>query len=84
MLYFLIDATTSREQFLPFEHILGTLVHEMTHNKIGPHSAAFYQLMEELYTEVEKDMANGITPAGTLNYVAFSGTAHHLGCSAGE
>lgn len=58
-------------------------MHEITHNKIGPHSAEFYKLMEELYTEVEKDMANGVTAAGKLNCAAFTGTAHRLGCSAG-
>jgi hypothetical protein len=74
----------SRDTFLPFEHVLGTLVHEITHIQIGPHSAAFYSLMEELYSEVERDMAGGLTLAGTLNYAAFSGTAHRLGCSAGN
>eukprot|EP00603_Paraphysomonas_imperforata_P011933 CAMPEP_0114459936 /NCGR_PEP_ID=MMETSP0104-20121206/5475_1 /TAXON_ID=37642 ORGANISM="Paraphysomonas imperforata, Strain PA2" /NCGR_SAMPLE_ID=MMETSP0104 /ASSEMBLY_ACC=CAM_ASM_000202 /LENGTH=240 /DNA_ID=CAMNT_0001632609 /DNA_START=246 /DNA_END=964 /DNA_ORIENTATION=- len=39
--------------------------------------------MEELYTEVEKDMANGVTAVGKLNYAAFTGTAHRLGCGAG-
>ena len=74
----------SREVFLSFEEILGTLIHEITHIKISPHSAEFYKLMEDLYAEVEKDMAAGLTAVGTLNYVAFSGTAHRLGCSTGN
>mmetsp|Transcript_9029 Transcript_9029/g.16943 ORF Transcript_9029/g.16943 Transcript_9029/m.16943 type:complete len:158 (-) Transcript_9029:1041-1514(-) len=78
-----LRTSENRESFLPFEHVLGTLVHEITHIKIGPHSADFYKLMEELYTEVEKDMANGVTAVGKLNYAAFTGTAHRLGCGAG-
>ncbi len=68
---------------LPFEDVLGTLVHEVTHIQVGPHSADFYKLMEELYCEVERDMAGGLTAAGTLNYSAFSGSARRLGCSSG-
>lgn len=30
--------------FLPYEQLLDTLLHELCHMKIGPHSAEFYQL----------------------------------------
>ena len=39
--------------FLPWHCLLGTLVHELTHNEIGEHSASFYTMMEKLYDEVE-------------------------------
>ena len=34
--------------FMEWHDILGTLVHELTHNTIGSHSADFYALMDEL------------------------------------
>lgn len=39
--------------FLPWESVLGTLVHELTHNEIGEHSAEFYKTMEKVYDEVD-------------------------------
>lgn len=39
--------------FLPWESVLGTLVHELTHNEIGEHSAEFYKTMEKIYDEVD-------------------------------
>jgi len=47
------------ERFFPYEHILGTMLHELCHNVIGPHNAAFYKLLDEITEEVERDMANG-------------------------
>ena len=39
--------------FLPWQSILGTMIHELTHNEIGEHSAEFYTLMDKVYDEVE-------------------------------
>lgn len=39
--------------FLPWHSVLGTLVHELTHNEIGEHSAEFYKAVDKLYDEVE-------------------------------
>lgn len=39
--------------FLPWHSLLGTLVHELTHNEIGEHSAEFYKAVDKLYDEVE-------------------------------
>ena len=39
--------------FLPFVNILGTLLHELVHNEIGPHNERFYKLLDTLWTEVE-------------------------------
>lgn len=35
-------------QFLSRDEIIDTMIHELTHNKIGPHNAAFKKLMNEL------------------------------------
>lgn len=44
---------TNRDQFLPFEEIMCTLLHELVHNTIGPHNKAFYALYYELVRECE-------------------------------
>lgn len=49
--------------FLPFEHCLGTMIHELVHMEIGPHSAEFYKAMDALWDEVEKDMTGNLTNA---------------------
>ena len=36
-------------RFFDFNHVLGTMLHEMTHNIHGPHNAAFYKLLDELW-----------------------------------
>ena len=41
--------------FFPFEHILGTLLHEITHITVGPHNKKFYKLLDELTEECERD-----------------------------
>ena len=37
--------------FFDFEHVLGTMLHEMVHNHHGPHNATFYKLLDQ-YMEV--------------------------------
>jgi hypothetical protein len=51
----MIRLREARDQFtfLPWHSLLGTLVHELTHNEIGAHSAEFYKMMETVYDEVE-------------------------------
>jgi DNA-dependent metalloprotease WSS1 len=34
--------------FYPWEHILGTMLHEITHNVRGPHDRVFYKILDEL------------------------------------
>merc|ERR1712072_519611 len=53
-----------RDSFFPFEHILGTMLHELCHNEIGPHNAAFYKLLDDITGEVERDMSNGVFGSG--------------------
>ena len=38
----------SKGEFLPFESVLGTMLHELCHNHIGPHNQSFYALLDEL------------------------------------
>lgn len=46
--------------FLPFESALDTLLHELVHNEIGPHSAKFFKKWDELRAECEKLMSEGM------------------------
>ncbi|CAL5229206.1 g12489 [Coccomyxa viridis] len=54
----------SKEQYLPYEAIIGTMLHELCHNEIGPHNALFYQLLDKITLELEEYMAKGITGTG--------------------
>ncbi|RCH83377.1 hypothetical protein CU098_007744 [Rhizopus stolonifer] len=51
-------------QFLEYEDILGTMLHEMAHIKRGPHDEQFYKLLDELKAETEVLMASGYTGEG--------------------
>ncbi|KAJ9511240.1 hypothetical protein QJQ45_017165 [Haematococcus lacustris] len=53
-----------RTLFFPFEHVLGTLLHELVHNVQGPHNSVFYKLLDELNDECDELMAKGITGSG--------------------
>eukprot|EP00250_Pteridium_aquilinum_P004580 c14788_g1_i1 orf=80-1162(+) len=47
-------------EFLPYEALVGTMLHELTHNEHGPHDAKFYKLLDEITKECEDLMAKGI------------------------
>ncbi|CAI5465953.1 unnamed protein product [Closterium sp. Yama58-4] len=64
------------DSFFPYEHVLGTMLHELTHIERGPHDAKFYKLLDELNEECDDLIARGIT--GT----PFVGSGHRLGSSA--
>ena len=53
-----------RSRFFPYEFCLGTMLHELVHNEVGPHNAKFYKLLEELRTECAQLLAKGITGTG--------------------
>lgn len=36
------------DKFLPYEAIVGTMLHELCHNDVGPHNAQFYKLLDEI------------------------------------
>jgi hypothetical protein len=50
--------------FFPLTELLGTMLHELTHNIHGPHNGNFYSYMGELRTEMENLMARGYTGDG--------------------
>ncbi|KAK4510056.1 Na+/H+ antiporter [Mucor velutinosus] len=60
-------------QFLEYEDILGTLLHEMAHIVRGPHDEHFYKLLDELKQETELLMASGYRGDG------FFSDGHLLG-----
>lgn len=51
-------------EFLPLHSLLGTMLHELTHNKIGPHNDSFNKYMRGMVNELETMMANGFTGSG--------------------
>lgn len=45
--------------FLPLSDIIGTFLHELTHNIHGPHDEKFYSFLEKLQTSYENNQYNG-------------------------
>lgn len=57
--------------FLSRDEVLGTLFHELAHNKIGPHNAAFHALVEELkdkFYELELKRSGQVSMGGVRVY----------------
>ena len=55
--------------FIPFRNLVGTMLHELIHNDIGPHNAAFYKMYDALweeYEELENSGKLGNGPDGTF------------------
>lgn len=50
--------------FIPYDQVLDTMLHELCHNAHGPHNASFYKLWDELRKECEDLMNKGITGSG--------------------
>jgi len=48
-------STAKSLNFYPYEHIVGTLLHELVHIEHGPHAGPFYKLLEQITTECEND-----------------------------
>lgn len=51
-------------EFIPYEALVGTMLHELTHNEHGPHDAKFYKLLDEITKECEDLMVKGISGTG--------------------
>lgn len=67
-------------ELFPFEHALGTMLHELTHIVHGPHNAKFYALLDELENECDKLMDSKVGGSGAgfdLPGVKLSGEAHN-------
>ncbi|TVY25235.1 DNA-dependent metalloprotease [Lachnellula hyalina] len=56
-----------KDQFLPLEHVVDTMLHELAHNVIGPHNAAFHALWDQLRKEYDALMSKGYTGEGFLS-----------------
>jgi len=56
-----------KNQFLPAEEVLDTMLHELSHNVIGPHNAEFHALWDQLRSEYEALVAKGYTGEGFLS-----------------
>lgn len=50
--------------FIPYEQVLDTMLHELCHIQHGPHNAQFYKLWDELRLECEELVSKGITGTG--------------------
>ncbi|KAM0918364.1 hypothetical protein ACQ4PT_008924 [Festuca glaucescens] len=61
--------------FIPYEEVLDTMLHELAHNARSPHDAQFYKLWDELRKECEELVSKGITGPGQ----GFDGTGRRLG-----
>ncbi|KAJ9615668.1 hypothetical protein H2200_001744 [Cladophialophora chaetospira] len=53
-------------QFLPFENVVDTMLHELCHIVIGPHNSAFNALWDKLRDEHEALLRKGYTGEGFL------------------
>lgn len=62
--------------FFPLTELLGTMLHELSHNIHGPHDDKFYSYMGKLRRELEDLMAQGFTGSG------FFSSGNKLGSSA--
>lgn len=51
----------SKSNFFPYEHLLGTLCHELAHNVHGPHDDKFYKFLDELQDYLENLPSNGLS-----------------------
>ena len=63
---------TDEFQFLSMESILGTMLHELTHNLFGPHDKKFYDKLDELIGRQWVIEQRGL-------YDTFLGNGHRLG-----
>ena len=68
----------SGSDFYDYHHIVGTLLHELTHNKHHNHSAEFYAFLDNLWKETEELMSKGIKGAGS-HVESFAGKGKSLG-----
>jgi hypothetical protein len=56
-----------KNQFLPLEQVVDTMLHELSHNIHGPHDAKFHALWDQLRKEYEGLLSKGYTGEGFLS-----------------
>ncbi|PIL31401.1 hypothetical protein GSI_06102 [Ganoderma sinense ZZ0214-1] len=59
-----LRAPHAPDTFLPEENVLGTMLHELTHNVHGPHDAAFYKFLSGLEDEYDALRRSGYAGEG--------------------
>lgn len=74
-----VRSPNSPDVFLPYETILGTLLHELAHIEVGPHDARFYKLLDELNEECDELIAGGNDGTGSGNSGSFAGRGRRVG-----
>ncbi|KAI3647943.1 hypothetical protein MP228_008164 [Amoeboaphelidium protococcarum] len=71
------------DEFIDRHDLIGTTLHELTHNVHSAHDDKFYRYLDELYTEWEKLTMSGLyqftDTAFKESYLAFTGTGYRLG-----
>lgn len=67
---------SNERSFYPLTELLGTMLHELSHNKHGPHDDKFYKYMGELRSELEVLMAEGFTGDGFFSQGKTLGKSH--------
>ncbi|KAL5707086.1 hypothetical protein ACHQM5_025177 [Ranunculus cassubicifolius] len=63
------------QDFIPYNQVLDTMLHELCHNAHGPHNASFYKLWDDIRKECEELMSKGVTGTGE----GFDCTGRRLG-----
>ncbi|KAF9113187.1 hypothetical protein BGX27_002028 [Mortierella sp. AM989] len=69
---------SDENRFLPWEEIIGTMLHELAHNIRGPHDEKFYKALNDLNNEYDKVIASGYTGEG------FDSNGQRLGTKNGR
>uniref|UniRef100_A0A7S3PIG6 WLM domain-containing protein n=1 Tax=Aplanochytrium stocchinoi TaxID=215587 RepID=A0A7S3PIG6_9STRA len=73
------NGNNKSSNFKPYEELLDTMLHELCHMEIGPHSAKFYKLWDELRKDCDKLIAKNVSGCNDMLLPAFSGNGHRLG-----
>lgn len=58
---------TDKNQFLPMEQVVDTMLHELAHIVFGPHDEKFHALWDQLRSEYEALVSKGYTGEGFLS-----------------
>lgn len=56
-----------KNQFLPMEQVVDTMLHELAHNVFGPHDEKFHALWDQLRKEHESLVSKGYTGEGFMS-----------------
>lgn len=68
-----------KSSFLPLEeHLVGTLLHEFTHNVHGPHHKQFYEFLDKLQDEYDVLRTSGYTGEGFFSEGKRAGSTRDL------